>query len=126
MLGMTVQGGWIGHAEYRLMLNELALPTEGRILDVGCGTGWFARQLATLLGLQVAGIDLDADSLALGRIGRTLFILDWLQSIELRRRVQARLKIGEARNALARAVFFNRLGEMSERPRLPRPPRIQI
>jgi len=51
----------------------------------------------------------------LGRIERTLFILDWLQSIELRRRVHAGLNKGEARNALARAVFFNRLGEIRDR-----------
>lgn len=51
----------------------------------------------------------------LGRIERTLFVLDWLQSVELRRRVQAGLNKGEARNALARAVFFNRLGEIRDR-----------
>jgi TnpA family transposase len=39
----------------------------------------------------------------LGRIERTLFILDWLQNVELRRRVNAGLNKGEARNALARA-----------------------
>ena len=46
---------------------------------------------------------------------RTLFILDWLQSVELRRRVHAGLNKGEARNALATAVFFNRLGEIRDR-----------
>jgi TnpA family transposase len=51
----------------------------------------------------------------LGRIERTLFILDWLQNVELRRRVHADLNKGEARNALARAVFFNRLGELRDR-----------
>ena len=51
----------------------------------------------------------------LGRMERTLFILDWLQSVELRRRVQAGLNKGEARNALARAVFFHRLGEIRDR-----------
>ena len=51
----------------------------------------------------------------LGRIERSLFTLDWLQDVELRRRVQAGLNKGEARNALARAVFFNRLGEMRDR-----------
>lgn len=51
----------------------------------------------------------------LGRIERTLFILDWLQDTELRRRVNAGLNKGEARNALARAVFFNRLGEIRDR-----------
>lgn len=47
----------------------------------------------------------------LGRIERTLF---WLQSVEPRRRVHAGLNKGEARNALARAVFFNRLGEIRD------------
>ncbi len=51
----------------------------------------------------------------LGRIERTLFILDWLQNIELRRRVHAGLNKGEARNALARAVFIHRLGEIRDR-----------
>jgi TnpA family transposase len=46
----------------------------------------------------------------LGRIERTLFILDWLQSVELRRRVHAGLNKGESRNALARArIFYPRL-----------------
>lgn len=40
----------------------------------------------------------------LGRIERTLFTLDWLQNVELRRRVQVGLNKGEAKNALARAV----------------------
>lgn len=51
----------------------------------------------------------------LGRIERTLFALDWMQHVELRRRVQIGLNKGEARNALARAVFLNRLGEMRDR-----------
>lgn len=51
----------------------------------------------------------------LGRIERTIFILEWLQSVELRRRVNAGLNKGEARNSLARAIFFNRLGEIRDR-----------
>ena len=43
----------------------------------------------------------------LGRIEHTQFILDWLQSVELGRRAQASPNKGEARNSLARAVFFN-------------------
>jgi TnpA family transposase len=57
----------------------------------------------------------------LGKIERTLFILDWLQNVDLRRRVQAGLNKGEARNALARAVFFNRLGEIRDYSVSPRP-----
>ena len=50
-----------------------------------------------------------------GRIERTLFALDWMQNVELRRRVQIGLNKGEAKNALARAVFLNRLGEIRDR-----------
>lgn len=42
-------------------------------------------------------------------------MLDWYQDLELRRRVNANLNKGEARNSLARAVFFNRLGELRDR-----------
>lgn len=42
-------------------------------------------------------------------------MLDWYMSPELRRRVTAGLNKGEARNALARAVYFNRFGEVRER-----------
>lgn len=51
----------------------------------------------------------------LGRAQRTLFTLEWLQSPALRRRVQSGLNKGEARNALARAVFFHRGGEVRDR-----------
>lgn len=51
----------------------------------------------------------------LGRLERTLFVLDWLSDPDLRRRTTAGLNKGEARNALARAVFFNRLGEIRDR-----------
>ena len=51
----------------------------------------------------------------LGRIERTLFILFWLQSVDLRRRVHAGLNKGQARNALARTVFLCRLGEIRDR-----------
>jgi len=51
----------------------------------------------------------------LGRIERTLFILEWLQSVDFRHRVTAGLNKGESRNALARAVFLNRLGEIRDR-----------
>ncbi len=51
----------------------------------------------------------------LGRLERTLFMLAWLENPELRRRVHIGLNKGEAKNALARAVFFNRLGELRDR-----------
>jgi Tn3 transposase DDE domain len=49
------------------------------------------------------------------RIERSLFALDWLRISELRRRASSGLNKGEARNALARAVFFHRLGKLRDR-----------
>lgn len=51
----------------------------------------------------------------IGRIERTLFILEWIKNPSLRSRVQIGLNKGEARNSLARTVFFNRLGEVRDR-----------
>lgn len=52
---------------------------------------------------------------ALGRIERTLFTLQWLSDPDLRRRSHAGLNKGEASNALRRAVFFHRQGEIRDR-----------
>ena len=53
----------------------------------------------------------------LGRLERTLFTLDWLEYPDLRRRAHDELNKGEARNSLARAVFFHRRGELQDRSR---------
>lgn len=51
----------------------------------------------------------------MGRIDKTLFILDYISSEALRRRIQRGLNKGEAMNALARAIFFGKHGELRER-----------
>lgn len=51
----------------------------------------------------------------MGRIEKTLFILDYISSETLRRRIQRGLNKGEAMNALARAIFFGKHGELRER-----------
>lgn len=51
----------------------------------------------------------------MGRIEKTIFILDYLSSEALRRRIHRGLNKGEAMNALARAVFFGKHGELRER-----------
>jgi TnpA family transposase len=51
----------------------------------------------------------------LGKLERTFFTLQWLQDPELRRRSRVGLNKGEQQNALRRAVFFNRLGEIRDR-----------
>lgn len=51
----------------------------------------------------------------IGRIERTLFTLRWFEEPELRKLVTAELNKGEARNTLARAVAFHRLGRFRDR-----------
>ena len=50
-----------------------------------------------------------------GRIERTLFTLRWFKDPALRQLVTAELNKGEARNSLARAVAFHRLGRFRDR-----------
>jgi TnpA family transposase len=51
----------------------------------------------------------------IGCIERTLFTVDWITDPALRRRSNAGLNKGEARNALARTLFFHRHGEIRDR-----------
>lgn len=51
----------------------------------------------------------------IGRIERTVFILDWFELPALRRQATVELNKGEARNALARAICFHRLGRLRDR-----------
>ena len=44
-----------------------------------------------------------------------MFTLDWIKNPDLRRRTNLGLNKGEARNALARAIYFCRLGEIRDR-----------
>src|SRR5271165_7317874 len=51
----------------------------------------------------------------LGRLERTLFMLDWLESPELRRRCHAGLNKGESRHALDQAIFLHKQGRFADR-----------
>jgi len=51
----------------------------------------------------------------LGRVERTLFMLDWLESSQLRQRCQAGLNKSEQRHALAQAVFTFKQGRVADR-----------
>lgn len=51
----------------------------------------------------------------LGRINRSIFLPQWWQNPEMRRNAAAGLNKSEAQNTLARALFFNRLGELRDR-----------
>ena len=50
-----------------------ALPSAGRVLEVGCGHGLFSGYLARRSpGLQVHGVDIDADKIAVARASASL------------------------------------------------------
>lgn len=51
----------------------------------------------------------------LGRIERTLFMIEWYSNPALRQRCQAGLNKGEAAHKLKRAVFFHERGEIRDR-----------
>ncbi len=51
----------------------------------------------------------------MGRIEKTIFILDYITNESLRRRIQRGLNKGEAMNGFARAIFFGKRGEFRER-----------
>ncbi|EOO11167.1 Tn3 family transposase [Bacillus cereus] len=51
----------------------------------------------------------------MGRIEKTIFILDYISSEALRRKVHRGLNKGEAMNSLARSIFFGKRGELRER-----------
>lgn len=53
------RGAWIGEVEYQLLLKCLQPQAGERLLDVGCGTGWFTRRFAHISGLHVTGVDIN-------------------------------------------------------------------
>jgi len=66
--------------------------------------GSYARQNALATALR-----------EMGRIEKTIFVLDYISNESLRRRIQRGLNKSEAVNALARAIFFGKHGELRER-----------
>ncbi|NJM83004.1 MAG: Tn3 family transposase [Tabrizicola sp.] len=51
----------------------------------------------------------------IGRVERTLFIIDWLLDVDMRRRAQIGLNKGEAHHALKNALRIGRQGEIRDR-----------
>ena len=65
----TPRGRWIGETEFRLISRLLDPQPGARILDVGCGTGYFTRRFSAQ-GYAVTGLDPDPAMLAYARAHR--------------------------------------------------------
>ncbi|HQN19618.1 MAG TPA: class I SAM-dependent methyltransferase, partial [Syntrophobacteraceae bacterium] len=71
--------------EVDFLLDELQLPPGGSILDVGCGTGRHAIELAKR-GYAVTGLDLSSEMLAraAARAGTENVCVEWIRSDAIR------------------------------------------
>jgi len=63
----TPRGRWIGETEVGLLRRMLSPRPGESLLDVGCGTGYFARQFARADKLAVTGLDPNPDWLAFAK-----------------------------------------------------------
>jgi TnpA family transposase len=104
----------------QVFLLELGNIATAQWINAECGMSDLHGSVAASLMLRKLGAYPRRNGLAvalreLGKIERTMFLLQYISSVELRRRIHVGLNKGEAKNALARAVFFNRLGELRDR-----------
>jgi SAM-dependent methyltransferase len=63
----TPRGRWIGLREAGLLFQALEPQPGESVLDVGCGTGYFTRTLATAVDGAVVGVDLNPEWIAYAR-----------------------------------------------------------
>ncbi|QIT55259.1 class I SAM-dependent methyltransferase [Aquisalimonas sp. 2447] len=63
----TPRGQWIAQREVELLLRGLQPHPGESLLDVGCGTGYFTRALASAIGGPTTGVDISPDMVAYAR-----------------------------------------------------------
>jgi SAM-dependent methyltransferase len=67
----TPRGAWIGDVEHALLARVLRVEPGERLLDVGCGTGYFTRRFAGGPGPRAVGVDPDLSAVAFARAHAT-------------------------------------------------------
>jgi SAM-dependent methyltransferase len=109
----TPRGRWIGETEYALAARGLAAQPGERLLDIGCGTGWFTRRAAAD-DLVATGLDPNADWLEYAR-AHSNPALNWVEgdacglpfadaSFDHVMSIAALCFVDDARRAVAEAV----------------------
>ena len=88
------------------------------VLRLAAGIKTLSLKPSSMLRKLGAYLQQNRLHLALGEIGRverSLFMLDWIEDPQLRRDCHAGLGKGEARHTLARAVFAHSQGRIRDR-----------
>ena len=100
-------------------INEVAvLECRSDVLRLAAGIKTLSLKPSSMLRKLGAYRQQNRLHLALGEIGRverSLFMLDWIEDPQLRRDCHAGLSKGEARHTLARAVFAHSQGRIRDR-----------
>lgn len=73
----TARGAWMGEVEAQALLRQGAIARGSRVLDAGCGSGWFSRRFSAA-GARVVGIDSDRAMLLTARAAEAT--IDWVQA----------------------------------------------
>src|ERR1700722_8310107 len=53
------QSSWVTNEESRAIAHTLQLSSASRVLEIGCGSGAYALQLATVAGCSIVGVDIN-------------------------------------------------------------------
>jgi ubiquinone/menaquinone biosynthesis C-methylase UbiE len=55
----TSRGQWIGHCETNLLFDALKPRPGESLLDIGCGTGFFTREMGSRINGKIMGVDIN-------------------------------------------------------------------
>lgn len=73
----TARGAWMAEVEAQALLRQGSISQYTRVLDVGCGSGWFSRRF-NAAGAQVVGVDRDHAMLVYARAADAA--IAWVQA----------------------------------------------